>query len=209
MKGEIVRHGKGDKIFVFRFKRRKNYRKKTGHRQQFTEVKITGVKVGDLWRIRRVSAPAGTVVTPTRSILGVKQFGGELVRAGNIIVRQRGTKFHPGRNVRLRQRRHAVRPGGWTREVRAPAPEPVVRQRVSGGRSVLTPHGTWGDSRGGQSVAPFCIRLVLGRAAGVREAVSRTGRAPSDRPAAGGRREAEHRVPPALLPCAATAVHGP
>lgn len=31
--------------------------------------------------------------------LGVKRFGGELVKAGNIIVRQRGTKFHPGRNV--------------------------------------------------------------------------------------------------------------
>ena len=31
--------------------------------------------------------------------LGVKKFGGESVIAGNIIVRQRGTKFHPGSNV--------------------------------------------------------------------------------------------------------------
>lgn len=31
--------------------------------------------------------------------LGVKRFGGEQVRAGNIIVRQRGTPFHPGVNV--------------------------------------------------------------------------------------------------------------
>ena len=31
--------------------------------------------------------------------LGVKIFGGQLARAGNIIVRQRGTKFHPGSNV--------------------------------------------------------------------------------------------------------------
>jgi len=31
--------------------------------------------------------------------LGVKKFGGELVIPGNIIVRQRGTKFHPGENV--------------------------------------------------------------------------------------------------------------
>ncbi|WP_370931326.1 50S ribosomal protein L27 [Bartonella sp. DGB1] len=31
--------------------------------------------------------------------LGVKKFGGEMVRAGNIIVRQRGTKWHPGTNV--------------------------------------------------------------------------------------------------------------
>ena len=31
--------------------------------------------------------------------LGVKRFGGQVVRAGNIIVRQRGTQFHPGENV--------------------------------------------------------------------------------------------------------------
>ena len=31
--------------------------------------------------------------------IGVKKYGGEFVRAGNIIVRQRGTKFHPGPNV--------------------------------------------------------------------------------------------------------------
>jgi len=31
--------------------------------------------------------------------LGVKRYGGEAVLAGNIIVRQRGTRFHPGRNV--------------------------------------------------------------------------------------------------------------
>lgn len=32
-------------------------------------------------------------------MLGIKAFGGEFVTAGSIIVRQRGTKFHPGRNV--------------------------------------------------------------------------------------------------------------
>ena len=32
-------------------------------------------------------------------MLGVKAFGGELISAGSIIVRQRGTKFHPGTNV--------------------------------------------------------------------------------------------------------------
>lgn len=31
--------------------------------------------------------------------LGVKKFGGEAVRAGNIMIRQRGTKFYPGENV--------------------------------------------------------------------------------------------------------------
>jgi large subunit ribosomal protein L27 len=33
--------------------------------------------------------------------LGVKKYGGEFVRAGNIIIRQRGTKVHPGNNVGL------------------------------------------------------------------------------------------------------------
>ncbi len=32
-------------------------------------------------------------------MLGVKVFGGEAIRSGGIIVRQRGTKFHPGKNV--------------------------------------------------------------------------------------------------------------
>ena len=33
--------------------------------------------------------------------LGVKKFGGEQVLAGNIILRQRGTKYHPGKNVSI------------------------------------------------------------------------------------------------------------
>ena len=37
---EIVRHGKEKKITVFKKKRRKKYRRKRGHRQQFTEIKI-------------------------------------------------------------------------------------------------------------------------------------------------------------------------
>ncbi len=32
--------------------------------------------------------------------LGIKKYGGEQVRAGNILVKQRGTKFHPGKNVK-------------------------------------------------------------------------------------------------------------
>ncbi|MEO8227466.1 MAG: 50S ribosomal protein L21 [Gemmatimonadota bacterium] len=43
---EVVGDGKEKKIYVFKFKRRKNYRRKTGHRQKFTEVRITGVNVG-------------------------------------------------------------------------------------------------------------------------------------------------------------------
>ena len=44
--GEIVKHGKSDKIIVFKFKRRKNYARKAGHRQAFTEVRIKDIKLG-------------------------------------------------------------------------------------------------------------------------------------------------------------------
>ena len=43
---EVVGEVKGEKIYVFRFKRRKNVRRKTGHRAKFTDVRITGVKAG-------------------------------------------------------------------------------------------------------------------------------------------------------------------
>ncbi len=46
VKGEIVRQGRGKKIVVFKMKRRKNYAKKQGHRQGFTEVKIGDIKLG-------------------------------------------------------------------------------------------------------------------------------------------------------------------
>jgi len=43
---EVVRHGKGEKIVVFKMKRRKGYARKQGHRQGFTEVKIDSVHLG-------------------------------------------------------------------------------------------------------------------------------------------------------------------
>ncbi len=42
---EIVRHGLGDKITVFKFKRRKNYARKQGHRQGYTEIRIRDISV--------------------------------------------------------------------------------------------------------------------------------------------------------------------
>jgi large subunit ribosomal protein L21 len=44
--GEIVKHGRGEKIVVFKFKRRKNYARKQGHRQGFTEVRIKSISLG-------------------------------------------------------------------------------------------------------------------------------------------------------------------
>ena len=44
---EVVRHGKGEKIKIYRFARRTGYRRHAGHRQPFTEVKIADVKLKD------------------------------------------------------------------------------------------------------------------------------------------------------------------
>jgi large subunit ribosomal protein L21 len=43
---EIVGHGRGDKIIVFKFKRRKGYSRKQGHRQGYTEVRINDISLG-------------------------------------------------------------------------------------------------------------------------------------------------------------------
>ncbi|CAN5285594.1 hypothetical protein BH18GEM1_BH18GEM1_02520 [soil metagenome] len=44
---EIVKHGRGKKIIVFKYKRRKRYSRKTGHRQNFTELRVTGIAVDE------------------------------------------------------------------------------------------------------------------------------------------------------------------
>ena len=43
--GEVVKHDRGDKVLVFHLKRKKQYKKLQGHRQDFTAVKITGISV--------------------------------------------------------------------------------------------------------------------------------------------------------------------
>ena len=60
--------------------------------------------------------------------LGVKKFGGEQVVSGNIIVRQRGTKFHPGRNVGM----------GVDHTLFATAAGAVAFERKSEGRQYVT-----------------------------------------------------------------------
>jgi large subunit ribosomal protein L21 len=45
VKGSIVNHGRGKKIVIFKHKRRKNYRRKQGHRQEYTALKITDIDI--------------------------------------------------------------------------------------------------------------------------------------------------------------------
>ena len=44
VEGKVVAHGKGKKIIVFKYKPKKNYRRKQGHRQPYTKVEITDIK---------------------------------------------------------------------------------------------------------------------------------------------------------------------
>ncbi len=58
VKATVVGHGRGEKIRVFKMKRRKNYRRTLGHRQNFTELEITAI--GD------VAAPAASPAQAAR-----------------------------------------------------------------------------------------------------------------------------------------------
>jgi len=57
---EVVRHGRGEKIIVFKMKRRKGYRRKQGHRQGFTEIRIVDIDFGT----GRSVAPTAKVEKP-------------------------------------------------------------------------------------------------------------------------------------------------
>ena len=46
VEAEVLGDGLGDKIFIFKYRRRKSYRRKTGHRQPFTALKIVSIKAG-------------------------------------------------------------------------------------------------------------------------------------------------------------------
>lgn len=43
VKAEVLGHGRGEKLHIYKFKAKANYRRKTGHRQSYTEVKITQI----------------------------------------------------------------------------------------------------------------------------------------------------------------------
>ena len=68
----------------------------------FSKVVLGGEQPQQQIRVRLASKKAGGSTSNGRDsnpkFLGIKKYGGELVRPGNIIARQRGTKWHPGEN---------------------------------------------------------------------------------------------------------------
>lgn len=55
--GEVVENGKGKKVIIYKYKAKKDYRKKQGHRQPFTKVEITGIGA-DKQSAKKAAAPA-------------------------------------------------------------------------------------------------------------------------------------------------------
>jgi len=43
VKAKVISHGRGDKVHIFKMRRRKHYRKSQGHRQNYTEIEILGI----------------------------------------------------------------------------------------------------------------------------------------------------------------------
>ena len=64
---EVVAQGRGDKVKIVKFRRRKHSRKQQGHRQWFTEVKITGIQAefqrrSSRWQLKKLVVQLVTVV---------------------------------------------------------------------------------------------------------------------------------------------------
>ncbi len=46
VKATVLSHGRGDKVRIFKHRRRKHYKKQAGHRQNYTEIQISGISTG-------------------------------------------------------------------------------------------------------------------------------------------------------------------
>ena len=148
MTATVIAQDRLEKVIIFKKRRRQNSRRKNGHRQH-----VTVLRVADISRHSRTAGAAAAALSSGESVdeagapptegaglsmahkkaggssrngrdtegrrLGIKKFGGEAVVAGNIIVRQRGTKWKPGQNVGLGPRSYDLRADRWPREFSA------------------------------------------------------------------------------------------
>ena len=146
----VLAHGRARKITVIKFKRRKGYMRKQGHRQGYTELRESRKSRRaerprggfSTWRTRKQAAAAGTAATPIRSASASSVSEESWIKAGNIIVRQRGTHFHPGENVGCgRDHTLFATADGAGGVPRGRSAQPPVRERASGLTDLL-PRGS-------------------------------------------------------------------
>ncbi len=57
VEAEVIENGKADKVIIFKYKAKKDYRKKQGHRQPYTELKINGISVNSEVKAKVEEAP--------------------------------------------------------------------------------------------------------------------------------------------------------
>jgi large subunit ribosomal protein L21 len=62
VEAKVLSHLKGEKVIVFKKKRRKGYKKKNGHRQSLTQIQISGITLGAKKAAKKEAAPADTEV---------------------------------------------------------------------------------------------------------------------------------------------------
>ena len=62
VRAEVVEHGRGEKVIVFRYKSKVRYRRKTGHRQALTRLRITDILLNGNSAVARTEAPATEVL---------------------------------------------------------------------------------------------------------------------------------------------------
>ncbi len=63
VKAEVLEHGKGDKIIIYKYKPKKKYRKKKGHRQPFTRIKINDILLNQTVPVEEVQEEEVTEVS--------------------------------------------------------------------------------------------------------------------------------------------------
>ena len=134
-----VSHGRGDKVHIFKMRRRKHYRKRQGHRQNYTEIEISA-STGYSVHYRRHAGTMAHKKAGGSSRNGrdsqSKRLGVKALRRRSDSRRQhhRAPARHPGasrRQCRHRQGPHAVRKGDRPRRVRAQRAGQATRRSAS------------------------------------------------------------------------------
>ena len=119
----VTGHEKGKKIHGLKFKPKRGYKRRYGARAHLTRLEISSIKAGreeegDPMAHKKGLGSSRNGRDSNAKRLGVKVFAGQAVTGGEIIVRQRGTRFKPGEGVGHRQGRHHLRQAAGHRSVR-------------------------------------------------------------------------------------------
>ena len=73
VEAEVVENGKADKVIIFKYKAKKDYRKKQGHRQPYTELKINGISVNGEMKSKAAEAPKAESAAETVDLNSMKK----------------------------------------------------------------------------------------------------------------------------------------